>query len=287
MHVSTCNKRTIGIGVRPTSQIWFHNNSPFARKALFYIDRIGDYQCNKDYTVEREGYGFNFYMMFLVTSGTLHFQQESHCFLAPQGSVVLLNRRKRHKYWAEDDVNFKWLHFNGNSSKAYYDLLSSYESMPFFPSNFNSLIDDFIHLTDTINIQPVNEHQLSITIHAMLANLIKSCQAHFTSTEQLLKNSAKYIESHYNEKLRIDDLSHACNLSTFYYIRAFKRIYDFTPHGYIINIRVAIAKKLLLTTNLTIEEISTTIGFATSSNFIKLFKNNFGYTPNKFRKASP
>ena len=52
---------------------------------------------------------------------------------------------------------------------------------------------------------------------------------------------------------------------------------------YIINLRLAQAKKLLMDTNLNLTDISTQVGFNSTSYFATCFKKNVGMTPVKYR----
>ena len=57
-----------------------------------------------------------------------------------------------------------------------------------------------------------------------------------------------------------------------------------TPHQYFINMRLQNAKRLLVTTHDSIEQVAENCGFDNTSNFIRLFKQRVGMTPTAFRK---
>jgi YesN/AraC family two-component response regulator len=56
--------------------------------------------------------------------------------------------------------------------------------------------------------------------------------------------------------------------------------------NYLITRRVAEAKKLLLTTNATVEEISRQVGYENSNYFSMLFKKINGTSPGRFRQEN-
>ncbi|MGN0623562.1 MAG: helix-turn-helix transcriptional regulator [Oscillospiraceae bacterium] len=58
-----------------------------------------------------------------------------------------------------------------------------------------------------------------------------------------------------------------------------------TPGSDLLDMKMDLAKRLLLTTELNVGEIAEKCGYQNSENFIRGFKNKFGVTPLKFRKV--
>lgn len=57
-----------------------------------------------------------------------------------------------------------------------------------------------------------------------------------------------------------------------------------TVNQYVNKKRIAWSEQLLLSTDLSVEEISLTVGFSSASYYSKLFKNEKGISPLKFRQ---
>lgn len=98
--------------------------------------------------------------------------------------------------------------------------------------------------------------------------------------EQLVK----YIDKHYDDELYIKDLSTRFYLNQFYCCKLFKKIYSKTFSEYVLNIRIEKACQLLKNTDLTIEDISSKVGYKDYFYFNKVFKKQVGATPAKYRK---
>ena len=64
-----------------------------------------------------------------------------------------------------------------------------------------------------------------------------------------------------------------------------KKEYGITPNKALNGIRIENAKKLLITSDLSISKISFYVGFATPSYFNRIFKEYTGETPKEFRMA--
>lgn len=76
------------------------------------------------------------------------------------------------------------------------------------------------------------------------------------------------------------------NLSPAYVSRTFKNIYHINFSEYLTGLRMKKAKRLLKETTQKIYEISENVGYADSSSFIKLFKKQFGISPNDYRSKA-
>ncbi|MBE5732384.1 MAG: helix-turn-helix domain-containing protein [Clostridiales bacterium] len=68
------------------------------------------------------------------------------------------------------------------------------------------------------------------------------------------------------------------------FIFYFKKITNKTPKDYLTEKKLTHAKNLLLTTSMSILEISLAVGFESMSHFIKVFKSKYDFTPLALRK---
>ncbi len=93
------------------------------------------------------------------------------------------------------------------------------------------------------------------------------------------------INSDCTSNLTVDDYAKLCNLSTSYFTHLFTKSTGFSPMEYKQLQRINIAKNLLSTTNLSIKEISTIIGYKDPLYFGRCFKQTTGYTPSGYRAA--
>lgn len=93
-----------------------------------------------------------------------------------------------------------------------------------------------------------------------------------------------YIDQHYNEKISLEDLSGRCFYNPSYFSKIFKECYGVKLSDYIIKRRVENAQKLLVETNMSIEEVCAACGYTDKALFYKHFKKVRGITPGKIRK---
>lgn len=91
------------------------------------------------------------------------------------------------------------------------------------------------------------------------------------------------LDRSYNAPISIDDLSREVALSPYYLIRAFRRVYKQTPHQYLVGQRIARAKELLRSSDLSITEICAAVGFESLGSFSTLFRKVAGVSPRAYR----
>ena len=92
-----------------------------------------------------------------------------------------------------------------------------------------------------------------------------------------------YIETNYHEDIYLEKLADEYHVSLSYLSRIFKEHYGITFQQYLANTRIGHAKNLLITTNMTINDISEAAGFNSRNTFIRMFKKLEGVTPTEFR----
>lgn len=93
-----------------------------------------------------------------------------------------------------------------------------------------------------------------------------------------------YIEHHYCEELSIAELAAMFDLTPNYLSSLLKSRKNIKFTDYLTTLRLRKAKELLLSTNLSVREISEQIGYHSQSHFTKLFMENVHYTPAEFKR---
>ena len=94
----------------------------------------------------------------------------------------------------------------------------------------------------------------------------------------------EYIHKNYNTDIDNTFLANLVGYHPYYLNKLFLLANGITLHKYVINYRIAISEQLLLSTNLSIEEIALKVGFTSSLSFLSGFKKKNNLTPTEFRK---
>lgn len=90
-----------------------------------------------------------------------------------------------------------------------------------------------------------------------------------------------YIDSHYADKIDIDNIADEAFFSKFHFIRLFKQIYGKTPHQYLTFVRIEKAMEFLKR-EIPVSETCYAVGFESLTSFSGLFKRIAGMTPSTF-----
>ncbi|MDI1256155.1 MAG: AraC family transcriptional regulator [Flavobacterium sp.] len=96
-------------------------------------------------------------------------------------------------------------------------------------------------------------------------------------------NDAKnYMDLHFIEKLNIEKIAREAKLSEYHFIRLFKTIFKITPYQYIVQKRLHFSLELLQS-QYAISDISTMLSYADTAAFSNAFKQEFGFSPKKYK----
>ncbi|WP_181907364.1 helix-turn-helix domain-containing protein [Cohnella lupini] len=92
-----------------------------------------------------------------------------------------------------------------------------------------------------------------------------------------------YVDKHLHLSISVDELASLLHLHPNYFIAYFKKRFGVSPHKYVNRKRAEKAKTLLMTTALSIKEISALTGFPDTNHFTKFFRKETGFSPTEFR----
>ncbi len=102
---------------------------------------------------------------------------------------------------------------------------------------------------------------------------------------QGIQNAVSYITKHYTEGISVKTLADISNMSESHFYAAFRKHVGDSPIAYINHYRLSIAAEKLTQTDITVSEISYSVGINDPLYFSKLFKKIYGMTPKEYRSA--
>lgn len=101
-----------------------------------------------------------------------------------------------------------------------------------------------------------------------------------------LDRVVEYIEAHFAAPIVMDDLAKVAGMSTIQFSRSFKKAVGLTPHAFLTDRRLAEAKFLLKSSQLSITEVALAAGFGSSAHFASVFSRKVGATPSAYRAST-
>ncbi|MFT4145659.1 MAG: AraC family transcriptional regulator [Mobilitalea sp.] len=110
-------------------------------------------------------------------------------------------------------------------------------------------------------------------------------QTHISETDkEQIKNVTAYINDHAAYPLTLDQLSKIACMGNTKLKKTFKQVNACTITEYIQQTRIGQSEFLLSKTDLSIAQISKTVGYSNASRFAELFQRNVGILPGEYRK---
>ena len=116
---------------------------------------------------------------------------------------------------------------------------------------------------------------------SMLSNQV--VVQHENAEPPVIAKAKEYIQEHQTENLRLGHVAKACNTSTFYFCKMFKKITGINFTDYLSRVRIEKSKNLLLNPNLRVSEIAFEVGFQSLTHFNRVFKKILGQSPTEYR----
>ena len=94
----------------------------------------------------------------------------------------------------------------------------------------------------------------------------------------------QYFEEHYNEDISIEQYAASRSMSTSWFTRSFRNATGTSPMQYILQTRIRNAQTLLETTDDSITNIASIVGYDNPMYFSRLFSKAKGVSPTGYRK---
>ena len=104
-----------------------------------------------------------------------------------------------------------------------------------------------------------------------------------SATDSIIQEVLAYINTHYTQSLRINDLAHRFGVSESYLSHEFAKFTNRSLYDYILYKRVTLARRQMLG-NDSLNTIAYQCGFNDYSNFLRSFTRIAGISPSKYRK---
>ena len=102
--------------------------------------------------------------------------------------------------------------------------------------------------------------------------------------DKVVERAIKCIWERYGEQLSLAEIAESAQLSRFYFARVFRHATGITPGRFLAAVRIYQAKLMLLSTSMTITDISFAVGYNSLGSFTNHFTGSVGVSPGRFRR---
>ncbi len=158
-------------------------------------------------------------------------------------------------------------------------IVSGYDDFSYCREALRMRITDYI-------LKPVNYEEFGSCIDRLKITLYENrkTEEQDNQEERTITGIIRYLQENLAEEISLNILADKFHLSPQYISQLFKNEIGVNFLAYLTNIRMERAKKLLITTSLSIGEISEKCGYADYRVFTKAFKKEEGSTPSQYRR---
>jgi len=94
-----------------------------------------------------------------------------------------------------------------------------------------------------------------------------------------------YVEQHFREKIRCDDVARLCGMSSFRFSREFKDKYTIAFRDYVVRYRLREAYKMIKDQKASVTDAAFSVGFNDISYFSRMFKRHFDVSPSSLNNS--
>ena len=138
-------------------------------------------------------------------------------------------------------------------------------------------------------VPAIYAESLAATLAAhILVNYTKPSSSHVRSAKlnkAQLQRSIEFIHENLHRNLTLEEIAAVANMSKYHFAKSFRQAMGMAPHHYLVDLRVAKARKLLtLEKSMTLAEVANVVGYSDKSHFIAQFFKVVGTTPHKYRQ---
>lgn len=237
-------------------------------------------------------------------SAELLFLNESQVISEGEGIFINSNTLHQINPMTEDSVMitlvFNPILISGHNlssiDKNYVLPIINSENIKFLALNKEGKTKDMISkLTNIYEIYRKKEFAYELEIKSLLCSLWMDLgsillndmepEAKIVSyDEKRIKTILEYMHKNYHNKLSLSDIADSVYISKSECCRIFKKYLKMTPFEYLMQYRVIKASDILESSNNSISDIASSVGFNDSSYFSKTFKRFMNISPKDYRK---
>lgn len=274
----------------PSHSIFANNDRP----QLFYLHREGNTSLKTTHTLQSQKETAE---LIIIEKGSGRYMVNNQVYNIAQGDILLLNAGVLHGLCPNKTsqletcrLGIKRLHLRGLATGQF---INENITPVLSAGNLFASIQQFIDLFDSIMHEPdnktPNEAQDNL-LAALLVTIVRLINSDSQPNDSIPGYSLglhikEYIDTHYLEDLRLNDIAAALHINPYYLSHTFKKVVGYSPIQYMIRRRIGESQNLLVNTNYTITDIALRCGYNNSNYFQSVFNSIVGMSPGRYRKA--
>ena len=229
------------------------------------------------YVTEGEGY--------LTLNGQDYLLTKGMCFLVPPKVLVTYRPDPVHPW------DYYFIAFNGQKIEETLVRIGLHKEVPILetPENHEVLEGCFQFILDAEKHPKSKDLHALSGFYALLSTLCELNEGPQPQAEkcnkqwQYVRDAMDFIEKNYTEPITVEEVSKYVGINRKYLTKLFNELVSDSPKSYLMNYRMERACELLKESELSIKEISHSVGYGDALVFSKVFKKIIGNCPREYR----
>jgi AraC-like DNA-binding protein len=209
---------------------------------------LGMYYCGKRVKTLNHSYGpeiRNYYLFVLVNEGEATFFHKNGVIRLKKHDLLVMCPGEKIHYIAETPWSIQWVGLYGQTVEKYMRLLSIDGEEPIVKveeyDDMETLLDDLYEMMrDRSEYSRCRQIAL---IYQFFSLLLRNSSK--KSVVDIPESAKRIIDYNFDKNITVKDISNMLYLSPEYLTRQFSEKYNISPKEYLIEKRIAFAKKLL------------------------------------------
>lgn len=235
------------------------------------------------------------YVLHVIKEGKGTLELKGKIYHLEAGDVFVL--RPGVTAWYEADKAqpwfYFWVGFNGLKAEECVKNAGFLEKEPFRSVKCGEMLCGYIEkILEAHQLTGANDLKRRGLLMLFFSELIKDYQENSpgarTSLEYpgtaYVKMAMDYIAQNYKRKLRIQEMAAYIGVNRSYLTAIFKKIVGCSPQEYLVNLRMEKAKAMLEETEIKINVIAASVGYADQLAFSRIFNQRYGMGPREYRQ---
>ncbi|WP_099716533.1 AraC family transcriptional regulator [Clostridium sp. Maddingley MBC34-26] len=222
--------------------------------------------------------------------GIFKLGNETYHLKEGQGFLILPNIIAHYKADEKDPWEYSWCAFDGINAEAYLKRANLTIKDPILEYNKDDKLSKcFEEMIQATNAEKSSDLRLQSLLYLFLATIIDetvldlSYEEAKTNRNMYINKVIDFIYINYSHKIRVSELAKFIGLDRKYISKLFKEMVGVTIQDYLISFRINKAKEMMKDRQLSIGDISRSVGYDNPLIFSKTFKKITGLPPSKYR----
>lgn len=232
----------------------------------------------RTYDDEVTRHAHDYHQLVLPLAGTLFLSVDAREGEVVQQRAAIIPSGSSHGFAATADNRFLVIDLPDR-------LAPSLDRLP----RFVELDSALRHYVQFLHAQALSDAGATTSQHPMLLLLLQLLQERHGSRRQLDRRvhaAQQFLHGHFHRSVSMAEVASVVHLSIRQLNDLFRHQVGVTPHQYLIELRMKEAWRLLEQSDLSVQRVADTVGYASLSAFSDRFRRHFGKPPSHFRRLS-